>query len=136
MPALSNRMLLRSGITGGTEFYIYYTELGWPYTLGVVNDDLVTELYRFRYSSYSASGKLNKFITIIDPDGIKQNPDGTSINNPPTIQTSDTLLFDTSGILTSISRRYPLTGDPNDAFTISYGAGGSSLNMNDIYFGS
>lgn len=91
------KMKLRSETTAKTELYVSYKEGNQPYTVGIYSGDSVVEIYRFRYNSTSSTAKLNKIITILNPvDGL-----------PETLRTNDTLIFDNSGKLASITRRSP-----------------------------
>ena len=85
------KMKLRSGATGATKVYIYYTDTKKPYTLGIVSQDSVVELYRFRYSS---TGQLNRIATFIDPID----------NLPLTVATNDSLIY-SGNQLNTFSRR-------------------------------
>lgn len=109
MPSLSSKLRLRSGTSSNTEFTITYLEGGKPYTFAIFKGDSLVERYRFRYNNYTSSGKLNKIVTFLNP-----------VDNLPYLtQTSDTLIFDTSGELTNngIERRSP---DPAKTGTFAF----------------
>jgi len=108
MPALSGLVKLRSGITTECTISVSFTEHGNPYTVTISNNNLVYEVYRFRYSDNSANARLNKIHATIDPDGF-------NIGNAATINTRDSIFFDGSGRVSSILRNPGST-----TFSISY----------------
>lgn len=114
LAALGNlKMKFRSGATTGTRIYVYYTDTKKVYTLGVIQQDSVVELYRFRYSS---SGQLNKIVTFIDP-----------INKPLTVATNDTLIY-AGNTIKKLTRRY---SGSSTSIDITYNTSGS--NAQDTY---
>jgi hypothetical protein len=108
LPAVSGLVKLRSGITTECAISVSFTEHGKPYTVTIFNNNIVYEVYRFRYSNNTPDAKLNKIQTSIDPDGF-------NIGNAPTINSRDTILFGANGRINSISRN-----EGAATFTISY----------------
>ncbi|MDL5048561.1 hypothetical protein QQ054_21335 [Oscillatoria amoena NRMC-F 0135] len=88
------KMKLRSGMTGPSEFFVRYTDDGQPYNFilfeGTTTTGTIRELYRFRYDNKRRLNKIEVYTTPVS---------GTL---PAII---DTLIYDASGILTSITRK-------------------------------
>lgn len=125
-PALgtNSKLKVKSGTTAAFKSYTSLLEGGKPYTFYLFTvsgtDTTVLEQYSFRYNS---SGRLATVIT-----RVPYVPNALATTN-------DTLIYDTNGRLSGITRKYPAAGTTAAAFTnISYNSSGSSFHLSLFIF--
>ena len=127
LPPLGKRLKLRSGVSTEVVMTVTYTEHNKPYTVALFKGDSLVEVYRFRYSNYTASGKLNRIVTIIDPIG-----SAATIHSNDTIIFASTPLLDGSPKITSIVRR-SVFANQSGTFGVTFSSDG--LRMNGFSYG-
>lgn len=119
-PALSGKLLLKSGVTTAFKSYASFLESGKPWTFYLFSaDSIILELYSFRYD---ASGRLSNIITSAP---YVQNGPATS---------NDTLIYKTNGELATITRKYPATGTTTTFADIMYITTYNSYKLNHYVF--
>jgi hypothetical protein len=104
----TSKVKYKTAVADGARMYIYYFSTGKPSTFGIYKENIVNgkvkdstfyEVYRFRYD---ASGRMNKFVTFL-------NPTAAATSN-------DTLVFGNANQVTSILRRT----NPAQTITVQY----------------
>ena len=120
-PALSGKkLLLKSGVTTAFKSYTSFLESGKPWTFYLFSaDSTILELYSFRYN---ASGRLSNIISRVP----------YVLNGPAT--SNDTLIYKTSGELTSITRKYPATSTTTTFTNLNYRTSDNSFKLIQFNF--
>ncbi len=105
----TSKIKYRTSVADGSKIYVYYFSSGKPSALGIYKENVVNgkvkdstfyEVYRFRYD---ASGRLNKFMTFLNPTAA------------PT--SNDTLIYGAGNQVATVLRRGT---NPIQVITIQY----------------
>jgi len=123
-PALgtNSKLKLRGGTTSAVRSYTSFLESGKPWTFYLFSSDsdsTLLELYSFRYNS---SGRLSNIISRVP----------YVLNGPAT--SNDTLIYDTNGRLSGITRKYPETGTTAAFSSFEYQTTDNSYKLNQFVF--
>lgn len=125
-PALTanSKLKLKSGDVTPFKSRTSYLSSGQPYNFYLFHvsgsDTIIFEWYRFRYD---ANGRLSNIITNVP-----------YVENTPATS-RDTLIYETSGRLSSITRKYPATGTSTTFTNLFYKTSyNNSYNLNQFNF--
>jgi hypothetical protein len=114
----SSKMKFRSGLTGDLNGYIFYLNDGRPHTFAVGKGTIVHELYRFKYNT------AKKLIRI------------TTFSGEDEILTSDSLLYNTEGYITSLVRQAYTEGGFSGTISMEYIGQDEFVSLSEVKIGS
>lgn len=123
-PALgpNSKLKLKGGTTAAVRSYASFLESGKPWTFYFFSsgtDSTILELYSFRYNS---SGRLSNIIS-----RVPYVAGGPATSN-------DTLIYDSDGRLSGLTRKFPATGTSIAFSGFSYQSSGNSYSLNQFVF--
>jgi hypothetical protein len=113
----SGKLKFRSGVTGKITLYQTYLSGGRPNTFGIIKNDVIVELYRYRYSTNNQLKRINFFLGEDD------------------LIYSDSMIYNSTGNISSMVREAPTEPGMNGTITMEYG-GGNPVTVSRVRVGS
>jgi hypothetical protein len=113
----AGKLKFRSGVTGTITLYQSYLSDGRPHTFGIVKNNVIVELHRYRYGT---NNRLNVINFFLGEDNLVYH---------------DSMVYNSDGNISSMIREAP--GDPamNVTITMEYG-GGNPVTVSRVRAGS